>query len=266
MIVNKPEIPFYDIKVRQALNMAVDKQAIVDDYYGGKASLVVHPFPPGRAYGNLYTPFEEMPTEPSGLVERSVVGVKELFIYNPEKAKQLLSDAGYAGGFKFEVPCDTANSDYLAIIKSYLDQIGMEMTILPMEAGMFRRISNARDYDAAIFTGSPTALFPWKMHSVRAENPWCPSFCDYEYSRNIYNEVNKNFAIDNAKVAELLKQNQLFELETATAIWLPGAQTYTVWWPWVQNYTGENIVGYYNEHGYLPFIWVDEELKESLGY
>ena len=152
------------------------------------------------------------------------------------------------------------------MIKDYLADVDVTMTISPVESGAYRNLTAARSYEAAIFTGVPTTLFPWKMHSIRSENPWCPSYFESEYTRNIYNEVCAAFGKDPAKVNELLKKSQLYELESATAIWMPGVNNYTFWWPWVQNYTGENIVGYYNEHGYVQYIWVDEALKESMGY
>jgi len=76
--------PYSDIRVRQAMNMAVNKQEMVDDYYDGEAALVGYPYPPGLSWSKVYTPFEELPAD-----------VQELFTYNPEKAKQLLTEAGY---------------------------------------------------------------------------------------------------------------------------------------------------------------------------
>ena len=48
--VDKQDLPFKDIKVRQALNMAIDKQAILKAYFGGHAALLGYPWPPTKTY------------------------------------------------------------------------------------------------------------------------------------------------------------------------------------------------------------------------
>jgi ABC-type transport system substrate-binding protein len=80
------EKPFQDIRVRRALNMAVNKQEIVSAYYGGNAELFAYPMHPD--YYGYYEPLEKMPAS-----------VKELFTYDPGKAKKLLTEAGYPNGF-----------------------------------------------------------------------------------------------------------------------------------------------------------------------
>lgn len=68
--------PFDNVLVRQAVNYAIDKQAIVDAFYEGRAEVAVNPMPssiPG--YNDEITGYE----------------------FDPEKAKALLAEAGYDG-------------------------------------------------------------------------------------------------------------------------------------------------------------------------
>ncbi len=41
--------------------------------------------------------------------------------------------------------------------------------------------------------------------------------------------------------------------------------TFALWWPWLKNYSGERFVGYITRHFY-SWVWIDEELKKSMGY
>jgi peptide/nickel transport system substrate-binding protein len=99
MVMRVDREPFGDIRVRRALNLAVNQREIVDLFYGGHAELMAYPQHPG--FGDYFQPLEEMPAS-----------VQELFDYNPEKAKQLLAEAGYPDGFSFEVQvCTCSMSD-----------------------------------------------------------------------------------------------------------------------------------------------------------
>ena len=61
---------------------------------------------------------------------------------------------------------------------------------------------------------------------------------------------------------ELVKYSQ----EQAYAIPVPYVYKYHMWWPWLKNYTGEESVGYYNAPNWLPYVWVDQDLKKEMGY
>jgi peptide/nickel transport system substrate-binding protein len=77
---NHTRAPFDDTRVRQAMNYAVNKQAIVDNILKGTGILAINPLPP---------------------VVWSYTDDVQRYEYNPEKAKELLAEAGYPDGF----PC-----------------------------------------------------------------------------------------------------------------------------------------------------------------
>jgi len=78
---NTQKEPFDDPKVRQALNMAVDKQGLIDAFYNGLAEPAKNPLPPQLwGYNDDIVDYE----------------------YDLEKAKALLAEAGYPDGFETE--------------------------------------------------------------------------------------------------------------------------------------------------------------------
>ncbi|MCK4722233.1 MAG: ABC transporter substrate-binding protein, partial [Dehalococcoidia bacterium] len=69
-----------------------------------------------------------------------------------------------------------------------------------------------------------------------------------------------------ARVDQIHRELMPYLLEQAYVIQLPAPYGYRFWWPWVQNYSGEASVGFYNVGNYSKYVWIDQELKESMGY
>jgi ABC-type transport system substrate-binding protein len=108
----KRDEPFSDIKVRQALNFALDREALNEVIYGGESEPMWGFWPSGHAFHN-----EEL----DGYYERDVA-----------KAKRLLKEAGYEDGFTMPVAniagiTQTANE----LIKEQWAEIGVEVEIVP---------------------------------------------------------------------------------------------------------------------------------------
>ncbi len=78
LILNLLEAPFDDVRVRQAANHAIDRQSLVDDVLQGTATVANSPTPP--AFGSAHNP--------------DITG----YDYDPERARQLLAEAGYPDG------------------------------------------------------------------------------------------------------------------------------------------------------------------------
>lgn len=107
--------PWKDVRVRQALNYAVDKQAIVDALYGGTAAVSESVVAHGAAHFNANP------------------------VYAPDldRARELLSDAGVVNGFsvKFATPAGRYLKDreVAEAIAGQLEQIGVRLEIVPLE-------------------------------------------------------------------------------------------------------------------------------------
>jgi peptide/nickel transport system substrate-binding protein len=256
--MDKQELPFKDIKVRQALNMAVDKQSILKEYYGGHGALLGYPWPPTSTYSEIYTPMDQQSQ-----------AVKDLFIYDPERAKQLLTDAGYPDGFTTYVICDstTTQSDLLEILREQLLKVKVDMRIQPKEGGVYLSIMRGRTHEEMIMKNAVDFSFPFRMLMLRKESTDNPAFFESDFTRQAYNEISALVGVDDAAVNKRLKEVGKFSLEQAWGIWMPAPEVYDFWQPWVANYHGEIDVGYYSSTADRIFDWVcvDQSLKQSIG-
>lgn len=106
-----------DIRVRQAIQNAIDVQTVIDGAWGG------------------------VPTRARGVVPPGLIGYRETTAYetaNPDKARELLAEAGVDG---LKVTLKTINiADRMAaaqIIQAQLADVGIEAEIVPLDPGPF---------------------------------------------------------------------------------------------------------------------------------
>ena len=117
MYLNSAYEPLSKTEVRQALCYAVDRDAINNFIFGGKSHIIgSHMIP---AMSKYYEPEAET-----------------VYSYDPEKAKELLADAGYADGFDLEITVPSSYSQHVdsaQIIADELSQVGVNVTLNQVE-------------------------------------------------------------------------------------------------------------------------------------
>jgi peptide/nickel transport system substrate-binding protein len=135
--------PFDDVRVRKAINYAIDKQEIIDGVYLGLGINIASPYKPGTRWSN------------PDLIN---------YAYDPEKAKGLLKEAGFVTNkdgilvregkpLSFEILTNQnkEREKSAVLIQRRLKAIGIQVTIRPLEWASF--ISNfikKGDFDVVI--------------------------------------------------------------------------------------------------------------------
>ena len=256
MRTDKSELPFKDKRVRQALMMATDFEALRNDLYTGEADVLAWPVARNKETAGAYHPLEELPDS-----------VQALFKYNPQKAKQLLTEAGYPNGFKTRIITQNVSiwMDPLAAVKSMWAKVGVDLEIQPRELAVYNSVSNGRAYDEMLFKAAVggRANIP-TMSSFRGETHWNVSFIKDAKAEEIFQEQQKNIIINDKKVFQLYYDLMPYLLEQAYVIPTPSPYTYLFWWPWVKNYHGENTVSFTGGQSWVKYVWIDRDLKEQM--
>ncbi|MFC1989961.1 ABC transporter substrate-binding protein [Chloroflexota bacterium] len=254
MRTDKPELPFGDIRVRQALHMAIDRQPIIKDLFGGKAEILTFPISP-------YVPSAYIP------LEKTSESIQELFSYNPEKAKQLLTEAGYPNGFKASIILPEASEwvDMFSIVQNDFSKIGVDLELQPKEMSVYKSIQMGKEYPEMFAYEPSFGGMEYNYTYLHKDNIQNLSYVDEPYIMDRFSEVWswENIGKDDLR-AQLVQESAIFYLDKAYAIQLPAPYVYALWQPWIKNYQGEYCVGKIGYYNYHKWTWIDQDLKEEM--
>ena len=253
MRTDKPELPFSKKEVRQALTLATDFNKIKNEFYDGKAEILVWPLSPEREYWNAYFPLEQLPAN-----------VQELYSHNVTKARELLTAAGYPTGFNATIiTYNTATYvDYLSLIQSMWAEVGVKLTIDAKDyATWISRIRN-RSYDELLW-GSTSGAWQ-KGINLNGTTFYNSSYVNDPIVAETFTKMSDYIGMDEAKMAKLNHDLMPYVIEQCWVIAKPNPYTYIIWWPWVKNWHGELHVGYVNSPSYLKYRSMDVALKQKM--
>jgi peptide/nickel transport system substrate-binding protein len=208
LALNMKKAPFNDVRVRQALNYAIDRNAITKAVTRGYADPAITDIAP--AMGG------------------SLKGVRDPYPYDPEKAKSLLEEAGYGDGFsmKLLVGANSPDAETGVVLQEYYKNIGVDVELVSEEASLLWNHLQAGNYeDAAMsfwypdFPDAAGTLVPF-CYSTNTPPDGC---CNFSYYGNP--EVDK--LLDEAAAeTDMERRAQLFQevnkivYEDAPRVWI----------------------------------------------
>jgi peptide/nickel transport system substrate-binding protein len=178
--------PFSDKRVRQALNYAVDKDAIVHHILGGYAS---------KLGGQLLTPAY------AGWNPK----LKD-YPYDPERAKALLKEAGYPNGFEVNLDFPTGRysqtEDVCQAVMGQLSKVGVKVNLKSFEYGTFVKSLISGNHSPLFyiaFNGDPEGWEHLNYLSKRGSVLPAHIYLNDEYA-NVLDEVAANLDFEQRKL------------------------------------------------------------------
>jgi peptide/nickel transport system substrate-binding protein len=190
----KKEVPWTNKKVRQALNMAINRKEMLNTVFAGRASL---------AYVSAWLPNSE------GWNPKWESRFHELYAYNPEKAKQLLKEAGYGPGeiklkiWAFTEPGESegpAIADALAI---YFRNVGVDAQVEMQDWAKIRTTYRKKQIHCCLWPN----IISWRPSEDAVRTFYYSKGNNHhfenEFIEKTFNEVTKT--VDPAKRNQLLQ-------------------------------------------------------------
>jgi oligopeptide transport system substrate-binding protein len=226
---NVHKAPFDNKKLRQALCCAFDRQSYIDQVRGGVGKVALSWIPPGMPGYN------------------ATLG--QDYVFNPTKAKQLLSDAGFPAGaglpeLKFQYSNTGLNPPLAQLLQQQLkDNLSINLTLEPMESAAFSKLVNGN--------GETWAFFGWGADYPDPDN-WLPQLFGTGAGNNHTTYSNPDFDALAAKASKELDNTlRLQEWDQAQAMVMADAPILTVFYrerfvlvkPYVKGFTPAGMDG-----------------------
>lgn len=148
--------PFTDVRIRQAINHAVDRDSIVEFVFRGLAE---------AAYGYL---------PPALTSEYYADSKKDGYEYDVDKAKELLADAGFADGLKLELAADnsTESTRLAEVLQAQLGEVGIEVEIRLFDSASYadHLKEGKQELFIRLYSWPNADILDWFLLSTQA--PW----------------------------------------------------------------------------------------------
>ncbi len=210
LAMNMEKKPLDNVKVRQAINYAVNKQAIIDAFYGGLAKPAKNPLPPSLwGYNDNVKGYE----------------------YDPAKAKALLAEAGFPNGFKTTLWAMPVARDYMPqpkeigqAIQQDLAKVGIDAKIVTYDWTTYIQKGEKGEHDLYLFgwtgdNGDPDNFLFYLLDKTNTVKGSAGNVSFYRDDRVSALLTEAQQESDQAKRAKLYEQAQVLVSEHAP--WVP---------------------------------------------
>ncbi|MFB5675303.1 ABC transporter substrate-binding protein [Paenibacillus terreus] len=141
-----------DPKVREAIELAIDKQTLVDSVLGGAG------VPTQEAVGPGILGFNP--------------DLSNTNLYDPERAKQLLTEAGYPNGVELTLSSPASTKEVAEAIAAYLTEANFKVNLEILEQTQYKQRDNSNTFKELALQGKGNSMFeaPLPLEIFRSDN------------------------------------------------------------------------------------------------
>ena len=236
------EGPWQDVKVRQAINYAIDRETIINTVLGGKA----------------YPAKGALPT--------SILGYNEegfSYPYDPEKAKQLLEESGYADGFTLPILATSHSAFGVTAVEAmngYLEAVGIKVEIEQVDMATLSDRVGSGDFKTVMFSnGGMTNPAEFVSKYFHSDNFGATGNSGYYKNEEVDQLLDKAISTtDEKEMIELVQQAEAIVVEEAPMWFFNYNKAVIVYQPWIK---GLQAVPTDIDYQDLTKVWIDESAK-----
>jgi len=245
--------PFTDIRVRKALQLCLNLPEIAAGYYGGtvepKPVGLIHPLFTGYAI-----PYDQWDQE-----------LKDEYSYNLDKARELLTEAGFPNGLKTNVLAAAGGPggdlDLLQIMKSYFSQVSIDMDIVTKsDFFTIMQMLMAKKHDQMVVMGNTNDMPPtmgMKMYiAAEPTNGLCND--DPVWEAKVAAVMTSP---DETEAKKRISDADQYFIRQHWCVVTFNTNYYNYWQPYLKGYSGEKEPSTF----IWTHCWIDQKLKTSMG-